>query len=125
MCIELGADPNELSYDGQLELNTAITNGWNDYLLLLLEKKADPNAIDKNGDSPMHVAAQKGDEQTMQVLRKHGAKSFPNNSGQTPEDILSHKLSVTATIQLGLFQSKEIGGSLLTLDSASSSPQQL
>lgn len=91
LCIELGANPNELSYEGKLELNTAISDGWEEYFTLLLKKKASPNAVDEKGNSPLHVAYKYGDEEAIKVLLEQGAKSFANKKGDKPEDLVNTK----------------------------------
>ncbi|MCW8444550.1 ankyrin repeat domain-containing protein [Fluoribacter gormanii] len=103
-CIEQGADPNELSFDGNLELNVAIANGWDDYVVHLLKNNADPNKTDRSGLSPLHAAARKGNEKVMELLKQYGAKSTLNWRGKTPEEVLNETQSEQKVSALSMFK---------------------
>jgi len=54
---------------------------------LCLDAGADVNAIDNQGDTALHGAAQKGDDQVVQFLVDHGAKlDIKDKKGRTPLD---------------------------------------
>ncbi len=54
---------------------------------LFLNAGVDINAIDRNGDTALHGAAQKGDDQVVQFLADHGAKlDIQDKKGRTPLD---------------------------------------
>jgi ankyrin repeat protein len=54
---------------------------------LCLDAGADVNAIDTQGDTALHGAAQKGDDQVVQFLVDHGAKlDIKDKKGRTPLD---------------------------------------
>ncbi|KTC81128.1 Ankyrin repeats (3 copies) [Legionella cherrii] len=104
LCVENGADPNELSFSGNLELNVAINNGWDDYVMLLLSNGADPNKTDSNGLTPLHAAAKKGNEKMMSLLKSFGAQSTVNWRGKTPEAVLEETRSEPHVSALSLFK---------------------
>ncbi|KAK7432072.1 hypothetical protein QQZ08_001362 [Neonectria magnoliae] len=67
--------------------------GGEDYRLdvatQLLNSGAEVNTRDVFGDSPLHDAAQRGDEKLMELLLQHGADSECRNfNDQTPQDVL-------------------------------------
>ena len=52
---------------------------------LLLERGANVNATDNNGDTPVSIAARKGDEEMVKLLAERGASlDIQNNDGETP-----------------------------------------
>lgn len=52
---------------------------------LLLSQKADPNAVDSEGSTPLHFAALKGHVEPTRLLLQSGAASDRrDNSGRTP-----------------------------------------
>ena len=54
---------------------------------LCLDAGADINAIDRNGDTALHGAAQKGYDQVVQFLAAHNAKlDIKDKKGRTPLD---------------------------------------
>jgi len=54
---------------------------------LCLDAGADINAVDRNGDTALHGAAQKGYDQVVQFLADHGAKlDIKDKRGRTPLD---------------------------------------
>lgn len=54
---------------------------------LFLDAGADVNAVDRQGDTALHGAAQKGDDQVVQFLADHGAKlDIKDKKGRTPLD---------------------------------------
>ena len=52
---------------------------------LLLDKGADPNETDEDGNSPLHMAFKEGKSDTVRVLLERGADpNKPNEDGNTP-----------------------------------------
>ena len=75
-----GSDPNVLvSFDFTL-LSTmvwAVSEPWDDYVdfvRLLLEAGADPDALNYTGRTPLAEATRRGHADVIQVLRNAGAK---------------------------------------------------
>ncbi|KAK7871421.1 hypothetical protein R5R35_006121 [Gryllus longicercus] len=54
-------------------LHYAVERRHHQMMMLLLESKADPNAEDKRGETPLMTAVRVGDEQSTEILLKHGA----------------------------------------------------
>jgi len=99
--IELGADPKRANADGTTPLLAAAGVGVGapeeaagsepeaiEVVELLLNRGADVNAADKNGDTAMHGAAYRNHPKVVQLLADKGAKidvwNRPNKSGLTP-----------------------------------------
>jgi len=57
----------------------------------LLTKEADANEPDKNGDTPLHVAARVGFKNIVQALLGAGAKQVTNRGGKTPLEVSGDK----------------------------------
>ncbi|MCS7303790.1 MAG: ankyrin repeat domain-containing protein [Thermoguttaceae bacterium] len=63
----------------------AVRFGQPEMVRLLLEKGADPNRADANGDRPLHWAARLGHLEIAQILLAHGAAvDLPNQAGERP-----------------------------------------
>lgn len=51
----------------------------------LFEDIADPNALNSNGQAPLHVASIAGHSKIVEILLRHGADfNLYNNEGHTP-----------------------------------------
>ena len=85
--VELGADIN-LPCDEDMTPPVSSAGGfWNheDIARYLVEKGANLNQVDKNGDTPLHIAAYNGRKDLCAFYLDHGAKlEAKNNDGFTP-----------------------------------------
>jgi ankyrin repeat protein len=55
---------------------------------MLLENRADPNVREQGGYTPLHAAAQNGDEEMIRTLLYGGADlNVKSNDGKTPLDL--------------------------------------
>ena len=97
--VELGADPKLTNEDGTTVLMVASGVGVHSpgedpgteaearaCVEAAIELGQDVNAVDKNGDTPLHGAAYRGANSIVQLLVDHGANTFDveNSSGWTP-----------------------------------------
>jgi ankyrin repeat protein len=97
----LGADPKIPTADGATPLIVAAGLGTRspgedagtdaevvEAIAVAIELGNDPNAVDKNGETPMHAAAYKNVADAVRYLAAHGAKpevwNQPNSHGWTP-----------------------------------------
>ncbi|MEJ0024814.1 MAG: ankyrin repeat domain-containing protein [Rhizomicrobium sp.] len=80
-----GADPGIADDDGMTSLHLA----WNGPVTeVLIAHQADVRAVDKGGDTPLHMAALRGDVASTRLLLKAGARPDAlNNNLQTPLDL--------------------------------------
>lgn len=87
LMVELGADIN-LPCDEDMTPPVSRAGGfWNheDIARYLVEKGANLNQVDKNGDTPLHIAAYNGRKDLCAFYLDHGAKlEAKNNNGFTP-----------------------------------------
>lgn len=70
---------------GETALHLVVKKHDMTWLGFLLGKDADPNLRDRQGNTPLMVAAQTGDAEAARLLLQVGAQvDTPNNSGETP-----------------------------------------
>ena len=84
--IDCNANVSAVNNDGQTCLHKAASSQRDcpDLCRLLIGNKAKVNAADGNGDSPLHVALQKGNMKTAEVLLENGANcKVLNGCGET------------------------------------------
>lgn len=77
--------------EGASPLMTAVKNSQIEVVKLLLSKGANANHQDANGNTALHILAQRGQDKSevYKLLVRSGAKStIKNNRGQTPKEIL-------------------------------------
>jgi ankyrin len=98
LLLEHGADPDIKTYEGTSALMAAAGLNWvvaqtfsrsdDEYLeaaRLCLDKGADVNAVNKQGLTAMHGAANRGFDRMVQLLADHGAKlDVKDSQGRTP-----------------------------------------
>ncbi|GAA3825827.1 hypothetical protein GCM10022226_53240 [Sphaerisporangium flaviroseum] len=80
----------------------AAVHSWDDKALgTLLSRGADPNQVDRNGRTPLSVAAEQGAVEIVQALLAHDADpSVPDTDGQTPYHIASRLASTNIEAEL-------------------------
>ena len=71
--IENGADLNA-DVDNDIPIILATHNGYTDIVELLIAKGADINGKTSLGQTPLQLAQERRNTQTIELLRKHGAK---------------------------------------------------
>jgi len=75
---------NVRGYSGATPLTTAMAKRATQYVLYLLENGADPNLTDKNGDTPLLIAARLGyGEGVTAMLGAKAAVDAANRQGET------------------------------------------
>jgi hypothetical protein len=74
LLLAAGADPN-LPSDRGTPLHEAVAGDWGSptSVRVLLEAGADPNALDREGRTPLMLAAQNGEVECIRLLLAHGA----------------------------------------------------
>ncbi|KAF2175028.1 ankyrin, partial [Zopfia rhizophila CBS 207.26] len=81
-----GADVDIVDKSSIAPLHIAVWSDWNEDLVstvrILLDKYgAEVNTKDKFGDSPLHKAARRGNEDLMKLLLDYGADPDVHNTG--------------------------------------------
>lgn len=84
----LGCGGPNMTVEEQPALLRAVEQGNAEELGNLLASGVDVNVRGMNGDTALHVAAEKGDLASMQLLSEYGADfAATNNAGYTPDDV--------------------------------------
>lgn len=89
MLIDFGADPTAETSEGDNLLHLALVEGKGEVVKLLLERKFLPklnvNLENRNGASPLSIAAEKSDIESIELLIKAGAQAYRTNKyGRSP-----------------------------------------
>ncbi|KAL8745775.1 MAG: hypothetical protein Q9190_002132 [Brigantiaea leucoxantha] len=85
LLLQHGASPNQQTiYDGQTALHWSIS--YNDVAIaqLLIDCGADIDCPDKNGDTPLHIAAKKSKKTTKLLIQAGACIDLWNKNGDTP-----------------------------------------
>ena len=78
-------DPNARGLNGVTALSSYVWRERTDAVVKLLERGADVNAVDNDGDAPVHGAAQTGNVEILDLLIDRGADpNLKNKLGGTP-----------------------------------------
>jgi ankyrin repeat protein len=65
-----------------------VSRNLGDMVALLLKLRADPNALNDSGMTPLHLAAHQGNFALAELLLAHGArKNVKDEQGRTPLDL--------------------------------------
>ena len=94
------ADKDALLAADHLWLARAVRTGVSDAVPLLLAGGLDPNAMDDDGERPLHLAAAAGNAEATEHLLAAGADVGTRNfAGQTPRDVaVTHSDDVAALL---------------------------
>ena len=89
--IKLGAQINARKPDGgSIPLSTASLHGRIEIVRYLIQKKANVNGTNQDGNTPLHVAAFLCRGDIVRLLLKNGASvEIKNERGETPVDVVS------------------------------------
>lgn len=89
-----GVSPDQPDEFGDTALHSACQNGRDDVVKYLLDKGANPNAVNKTGSTPLHKLVASKYEQKPILKRLLAAKANPNirnNAGLLPEQLVRNK----------------------------------
>ena len=70
--------------EGKTALHVAATLDDDEATKLLLEAGANPNVVDSEGNSPLHIVCDQGDITTATCILKHEGRVLENKRGDTP-----------------------------------------
>ena len=73
----LGADLDHMNSNGNTPLLLAINSDARVLVKYLISAGADPNKRNRAGKSPLYIATEKGDDDIIRLLQRHGAKLEP------------------------------------------------
>ncbi|XP_024875378.1 serine/threonine-protein phosphatase 6 regulatory ankyrin repeat subunit B-like [Temnothorax curvispinosus] len=96
--IKAGAVVNAKNVNGT-SLHYAAWKGYDSIVNILLQNKADPNAVDKKGFTPLHYAAKFCRLKVVKLLLSNGAVYNAVSDGKTPSDFTVDE-SITRLFQL-------------------------
>ena len=66
--VDLGCSIEERNFSGQTALHVMVQRDRFECIVALLSRGADPNVVDKSGNSPLHYAAGLGNLLIVQVI---------------------------------------------------------
>ncbi|MDO7252541.1 ankyrin repeat domain-containing protein [Helicobacter cappadocius] len=101
LLINRGADVNAISH-GETALHKVVQFGNLKFAQVLLKEGADPNIKDSiRGNTPLHYAVSRQDNNMIALLMKYGGDMYiENNNGDTPARYILSRVSVPA-VRLG------------------------
>lgn len=83
--LDQGMDPNTvIDNDGNTLLHYAASSGQTEIVELLLRYRANINARNNNGDTPLHKAVYEQRENIVRILLERGARIVVNKNKKTP-----------------------------------------
>jgi ankyrin repeat protein len=86
--LEEQSSPKAASHEGVTLLHYAAMGGMSRFFQTIVTKYGiSVDAVDQNGDTPLHAAAYCGKKEAAAALRALGAKEIANKKGDTPTDI--------------------------------------
>jgi ankyrin repeat protein len=81
-CLSRGDDLNVQDEYGRTALHAAAEEGWTSYASILIERGADIDKTDKEGDTPLDYAVFHEHHEIADLLRRHGAKDRQGKSAK-------------------------------------------
>lgn len=98
----------DLSKKAQRKLKDKLTSGYKNIIELLLHRRTNLNILDKNGNTPLHLAISEGFYDLSEFLLSKGAKvDIKNSNGETPIH-LATKNNDLETIDLLISHSADV-----------------
>ncbi len=84
--LDAGHDVNERAPDGRVALHAALAEGEVEIVALLLERGADPKAVDSTGEGLLHWAARSNRRAMLEIARDAGREAVDvvDVGGRTP-----------------------------------------
>ncbi|MFS8022519.1 putative protein kinase-like domain superfamily, ankyrin repeat-containing [Helianthus anomalus] len=82
--LDQGVEPNVGDYDKRTALHLAACEGFTEIVILLVEKGANVNSIDRWGRTPLSDARSSGHNEICKILEAHGGIDSVVLDSQTP-----------------------------------------
>ncbi|XP_022769507.1 potassium channel KOR2-like [Durio zibethinus] len=89
--LEKGVEPNVADYDKRTALHLAACEGWTEVVVLLLEKGADVDSLDRWGRTPLSDARSFGHHEICKILKARGGTDPVGDDSQTSGYEIDHK----------------------------------
>uniref|UniRef100_A0A7N0T0I3 Protein kinase domain-containing protein n=1 Tax=Kalanchoe fedtschenkoi TaxID=63787 RepID=A0A7N0T0I3_KALFE len=100
--LEEGVDPDISDYDKRTALHLAACEGWTEVVVLLLEKGADPNSLDRWGRTPLSDAKSFHNDEVCKILEAHGGVDPVGRDSRIPcYDIHQREVDMEDKILIG------------------------
>ncbi|KAK3367699.1 ankyrin repeat-containing domain protein [Podospora didyma] len=101
--LDRGADPDILSTHRSTALQFGVAFHAHDAVDVLLSRGADYLPVDSDHENILHVAAQFGDEEMLQLLARHSLAGLDvdtrNRFGQTPQELFNNRAQTTEGLE--------------------------
>ncbi len=96
--LDAGGDIDERDDDGRVALHAALAEGHRELAILLLERGANPHALDSKGRGLLHWAAYSNDREILEIARLAAGASVDveDATGETPLTLAAHDNSCVA-----------------------------